>query len=516
VLSATLVLAALVAQSRWVSLGPDGRLRYTADERGNRIIDFSHAGYGGGGVRIPAVRVARTLTPITGDNTARIQAAIDEVARLVPARDGFRGAVALGAGVYETAGTIVIAASGVVVRGGGSGAGGTTLRMTGRPHRLFDIRGAGTWQAEGDGARIADAYVPSGARSLRLASAAGFRAGDAVLVRRPVTEAWIRFMGMHTLVRDGKPQTWIKAGTAIAADRTVESVAGDTITIDAPLTDSYDAQFLDPPGATVVKYAFPGRIARVGVESLRIAAPGEDVPINQGQYTWLRLSAVSDAWARDVAVEETQNGVVIAPTARRVTLERVRIRHSVPHTSPAAPADIAISGTQVLIDRSSVSGKGVWPIVTQNGVTGPNVVLNFTCDEAGVSPHQRWATGLLVDGGEFRGNTERRPGIAFSNRSYAGSGHGWTVGWAVAWNVTSDWLLVQQPPGVMNWCIGCTGRRSSILWNGQPAEDLAPAATYESPGAAVDPASLYLQQLRDRLGPRALEHIGYGRRGSAR
>ena len=48
-----------------------------------------------------------------------------------------------------------------------------------------------------------------------------------------------------------------------------------------------------------------------------------------------------------------------------------------------------------------MSGKGVWPVVTQAGVTGPNVVLHFKSDEAGVAPHQRWATGLLVDSSEF-------------------------------------------------------------------------------------------------------------------
>src|SRR5206468_712757 len=116
---------------------------------------------------------------------------------------------------------------------------------------------------------------------------------------------------------------------------------------------------------------------RVGIESLRVTAPADDVPIDCAQYTLLRLNAVSDAWVRDIAVQETQNGIAICPTARRITLERVRIRHSLPHTSAAAPADIAISGTQILIDRCSVSGKGVWPVVTQNGVTGPNVVLHF-------------------------------------------------------------------------------------------------------------------------------------------
>src|SRR5258708_5010948 len=142
----------------------------------------------------------------------------------------------------------------------------------------------------------------------------------------------------------------------------------------------------------------------------------------------------------------------------RVTLDSVRIVHSIPHSGAAAPADFAVSGTQVLLNRCSVDGEGTWPVVTQAMTTGPIVVLNFTGSaHAGVSPHQRWATGLLVDNLRLPNTVARTPGIAFSNRKTAGSGHGWDVGWAVGWNITSPFLLVQQPPGAMNWCIGCIG-----------------------------------------------------------
>ncbi|RPI13732.1 MAG: hypothetical protein EHM65_05035 [Acidobacteriales bacterium] len=505
--------ASLTAQavSKWVYFGKDHRLHYAADPRGNRIMDFSHAGYGGGGVRMPVVRAVRTLSPVSGDNTAQIQAAIDAVAGLPLGAEGFRGAVLLGPGVYEVAGTLSLAASGVVLRGSGSGDGGTVIRMTGKPHRFLDIRGSGTWQAQGNAASITDAYVPSGADSFMVSDASGFQVGDTVLIRRPVTPAWIHFMEMDKLVRDGKPQTWIKAGTSINMDRVIESITGSRITLDVPLSDSFDAQYLNPPGTTIVKYTFPGRISQVGFESMRVSAPADDVPISGSQYTLLGMSAVSDAWVRDILVDETQNGIGISQSARRVTLERVHIRHNISHTGAAAPADIAVSGTQILLDRCSVTGKGTWPIVTQNGVTGPNVVLNFRCDEAGVSPHQRWASGLLVDSSEFRNNTERRPGVAFSNRMYAGSGHGWTVGWAVGWNVKTDYMLIQQPPGTINWCIGCTGRHSTIAWNGQPVPaPQVPSEVFESPGTPVTPTSLYLQQLRERLGDTALRNIGYG------
>lgn len=219
------------------------------------------------------------------------------------------------------------------------------------------------------------------------------------------------------------------------------------------------------------------------------------------QYTFLLMDAVIDAWAGDIDVRETQNGIVIGAGAKRITLDSVRIVHTLPHSGAAAPADFSLSGTQIFLNRCAVFGEGTWPVVTQAMVTGPIVVLNFKSDHAGVSPHQRWATGLLVDGAKLENTTARKQGIAFSNRATAGSGHGWDVGWAVAWNVTSPYLLVQQPPGAMNWCIGCIGESVT-------AANL-PSGIFDSPGTPVTPSSLYLEQLRERLGDAALANIGY-------
>jgi hypothetical protein len=76
--------------------------------------------------------------------------------------------------------------------------------------------------------------------------------------------------------------------------------------------------------------------------------------------------------------------------------------------------------------------------------------------------------------------------------------------------VKTDVLVVQQPPGSKNWCIGCTGRHATILWHGNPITvPPIPSETFESPGVAVTPASLYLAQLRQRLGDAAVKNIGY-------
>ena len=105
------MLAAIALQaqaiSEWAFGGPDHRLHYRTDGRGNGIMDFSSAGYRGGGVRLPFVAAAKRLTPAPGDNTTRIQSVLDKST----------GAVVLAAGEYEIAGTLTSAHSGIVLRG---------------------------------------------------------------------------------------------------------------------------------------------------------------------------------------------------------------------------------------------------------------------------------------------------------------------------------------------------------------------------------------------------------------
>ena len=261
--TAVITVVAAPPQSTWVYRGDDQRLHYGTDARGNRIMDFSHAGFRGGGVALPAIPAARTVEPASGDSTARIQAAIDDVSRMPRQADGFRGAVMLARGTFQVDGQLKIAASGVVLSGAGSGENGTVIRVGGAPHRFIDISGSGSWAWQGEPIAMTDLFVPAGAGSVRVKSSAAFRVGDRVLVQRPVTNAWIHFMGMDTLVRDGKPQTWIKAGTSITTDRVIMSIAGDRIALDVPLSDTFDAAYLDPPGGSVVKYAFEGRLEQV-------------------------------------------------------------------------------------------------------------------------------------------------------------------------------------------------------------------------------------------------------------
>ena len=98
------------------------------------------------------------------------------------------------------------------------------------------------------------------------------------------------------------------------------------------------------------------------------------------------------------------------------------------------------------------------------------------------------------------------------NRGVAGSGHGWTMGWAVAWNCIAKTYVIQNPPGAANWAIGCIGTRyqTARLFDSSP---VLPDGNFDSHDKPVFPQSLYLAQLSERLGNKALQNIGYKENG---
>jgi hypothetical protein len=507
--TATTARAADGATSAWVYPGPGGRLVYKTTPAGDRIMDFSHAGYMGGGVAIPNVAVKQTVQPSgLADDTALIQTAIDAISAL-PEDKGFRGAVFLAPGTFNCASTITISASGVVLRGGGSGSKEgeiTTINMTGKPHLAIAVRapgGAPRGAAEPGAARtsIADAYVPSGATAFAVASAAGFAVGDTIEIRRPVTQAWVKFMRMDDLVRDGSPQTWIRTGNTTLTQRKITAISDRTITLDVPLADSFDARYLNPPGTTVAKIQPPARLAQVGIEYLHLKCPPQEINHTQAHFTALRMNG-QDCWARDVVIDETMNSVAVGGT--RITLERVAVNRKARHQGSSKPAEFAPNAGQVLMDRCTVTGDNIWFVATGAGQAGPIVALNCTFNGDGrAESHQRWSTGMLYDNCHAPSG-----GLEFRNRGEMGSGHGWSMGWGVMWNCQAKDYVVQNPPGAINWMIGCQGENTPKPRPFDKEPNL-PAGTQDSPGTPVAPQSLYLTQLAERLGPQAVKNIGY-------
>ncbi len=488
-------------KSAWVGEEAGGKLTYKALPAGDRIMDFSWAGYGGGGVALPVVPVKKTVRPSGGDDTAMLQAALEEVGSL-PAVNGLRGAVLMEAGRYQCSATLQMKTSGVVLRGSGSAAGGTVLELIDKPHAAIAISGSGGHQPVGEAVPVTDEYVPSGAVSFHVRDASSFKSGETILIQRPATAAWVKFMGMDGLRRNGKEEHWVSG--IIECERTVEAVAGNQITVSVPLADSLDARYLNPPGATVVKASGGAFTAQVGIENLRIVSPPQKVAIDAPHHSGVRVKAARDVWMKDLAIVDTVGSISFDGDSRCATVTGVSVEHNANTVGAAKPADFSADGGQILFDRCTGKGDNLFYFVTGARVTGPNVVLNCTFHGNGhVQPHQRWAAGLLVDGCKVP-----EGGIDFMNRGEMGSGHGWTMGWAVAWNCEAETFTIQQPPGATNWAIGCRGQRvlAAMPFGKEPK---LPEGIYDSHGTPVQPVSLYLAQLRARLGAQAVKNIGY-------
>ena len=484
----------------WITVSGNGRLRYQNTGNGDRIVDFSHAGYGGGGMKLPGVAAKMEVAPSGGDDSSAIQTAINAVAAL-PLTKGFRGAVLLKPGVFRCSKPLAISQDGIVLRGSGSGEDGTVIEMTGAPHTAVTMEGERLRFPKEDAASIfpiTDAYVPSGALNVSVKEAKGLAAGDVIRIRWPRTAMWIHFMGMDTLVRDGKPQTWMKNDSPILFERSIRSIEGNRLTLDVPLTDAIDAQFIAPSAAVVIKTTPPKRLAQCGIESLRIHSPPPSGKLTAKNNQSIALDNCEDCWIKDIAMHDTLGNVEVGSGARRITIENARAVHnSTVEKGAGYPADFSIKGSQVFLNRCTSKGDGSFYVATLNSEAVLNVALNCTFEGKGsIQPHMHWSTGLLIDSCHLSDGR-----IEFINRNTSGSGHGWAIGWAVAWNCAAKTLDVQQPPGAINWCIGCTGELKKTS---------APSGPWlSSHGTPVLPKSLYLAQLRERLGEEALKNIGY-------
>src|SRR5581483_2965732 len=177
-------------------------------------------------------------------------------------------------GTFHVSSQISISASGIVVRGAGSTNCMTIVMTNASPFTLFNAVGSGSPPKSGT-VNMTDGYIPSVTNGLNVSSASGFSVGDSVIISRTVTSNWINYMGMQPGGPGGLAtnQTWIPAGTVITTDRKISAISGNLITLDVPLADSFDTNYLGIPAGTMSKYTWSGRLSQVGLEHLRIQAP---------------------------------------------------------------------------------------------------------------------------------------------------------------------------------------------------------------------------------------------------
>lgn len=465
------------------------------DNAVNTIPDFSHAGYMGGGVALPTdIPIMATVFPIDGNDSQNIQNAINEVGDLAPDENGFRGVVLLKAGYYSLENILTIRDSGVILRGEGQGLDGTVLHSNLRlEHSVISILGDGDVNKDAESTQIiVDDYVAVGSYNIEIEDASDFDIGDAIVVTRTPNQFWIDELEMDTEpLCNGKVgcSGWTPSSYTIDHERVITAIDGNTITIDIPIVDVIEEVY---GGGTVSKIATNRRTSQCGIENMRILSFYTGNTDENHAWTAVRLRDAENCWVKQVTGQYMAYSTVNIDSGNFNTVQDCAYIDPKSQISGGRRYSFALQEGLGNLFQRCYAIQGRHDFVTGSRVTGPNVFLDGLAESANsdIGPHHRWATGSLFD--NILGGSSR-----VWNRGNSGSGHGWSGAQTMFWNMASygGEFRVDSPLGAINWGIGCTGTN-------QTGEGY-----WESWGTHVQPRSLYIQQLRERLGEAALENV---------
>ncbi len=507
------VTARQAPHSELVWPGADGRLQYKLDKRGNRLPDFSYAGYFADGRQPPNIATVMQLQPGRGDDTKRIQRSLDALAQRPPGPDGFRGALLLGPGEFRIEGQLRITASGIVLRGSGQDSAGTILRCAGKGQRsLIVVRPAAELpnypELSGTRVALAQDYVALGARSLRVEDAAGFKPGQLIVIHRPSTQKWISELGMDRIPPSltGRITQWTPGSRDIRYLRRIRAVIGNTLSFDVPLFHDLDSEWAD---CSVYRYDESLLIDRIGVENLRCVSDYTSDTDEDHGWTAVEFDYCRNIWLRDL-------------TARHFGFALVSFGHESSHgsvfnCSNLAPKSQVVGGRRYAYNCGGqnhlVSGcfaeEGRHDFAVATNRSAGTVFTN--CVSRGIhassEPHHRYSTGILYDN-VLHEKPDTELVLALWNRSNYGTGHGWSAAYSVLWNCRAPGggIACEKPPLAQNYAIGCESKWMSgnMRWGSDRGlkKRLKPNGAHWEHwnNGPVEPQSLYAAQLADRLG----------------
>jgi len=463
-----------------------GRLTYASDSGQNRIPDYSHAGYKAGEETIPSVPEVSRISATSGDQTARIQAALDAVGARTPDANGIRGALVLNAGTYQINGVLRVNKSGVVLRGVGDSSSGTVLRIVGdTPHqRSAIVLGSGNgWTEVSPRTDITTSFVQVGSRSFQVASTSGFGVGNEVVIRHPSSSAWINAMGGGGTNGEAN---WSPGSIEILYHRRIIALSGTTVTVDAPVFNHLNRS-LTQSYMTRISWSY---ITKAAVESLRIdivTGGGED---ENHAWNGILVQGAQDTWVRNITALHFGFAAVSVTRSSHTTVEDSEGLDPVGIRTGGRFYNFQVGhhGQHVLFSRCRATGAR-HGFISSGGPDASGIVF-YRCNsgpegdnEAG---HMKWTTGVLFD--NFTGTTS----LKLINRGNMGTSHGWGTGHSTAWQSASA-MFVQKPPTAQNYGISTTGSFPTSY--PQPG----PAGFTQMVSAPLNPSSLYEAQLCDRL-----------------
>lgn len=448
-------------------------------------MDYSTCGYHASEQNIPDVRNVVFVGNTSGDSSERLQKAIDYLASLNVGKDGFRGAVLLGKGIFNIDKPLRISASGIVIRGAGKGE--TTIVKRGVERgALIYIEGKKDF-VKGDTVKVAG-FTKAGSTQLKLEG--NIRAKDGrIMIVRPSTKEWIESLKMADF-GGALPYTgWKETDIDLTWVREIKAVNGNMITIDAPITTTLRPEY---GGGYVVSGYNRGEIRECGIENLTLASEHNTWNSMDEDHCWdgVWMDNVRDCWVRRVDFRNFAGSAVnLQKNTSRVTVEDCIASEPVSEKGGWRRNIFITRGQQTLIQRC-VSRHGIHDFAAGFCAAGPNAFVQCEGEESlGFSGSiGSWAPGLLFDIVNIDGNDLR-----FQNLEQFQFGTGWNTANSMMWQCTAATVWCYSPDSD-NRCSanGCWGT-------------LTGNAEWTESNNHVNPRSLFYAQLQKRTGGKCAE-----------
>lgn len=415
-------------------------------------FDFSYVGYQQSEKEIPDADVVVFVKWKEGDQSARIQKAIDFVsARKMDKKTGLRGAVLLDKGVFELSQPLRIQTSGVVLRG--TDRNQTVLYKKGVDRgAVVYLESEKQMQTLGDPMKLSASWK-LGERKVTLP--AGCKMGDEILIVRPSTKKWIQKMGCADFGagKDLGYWGWHPGEIDVRWTRSVVSDGKGGLQLDAPLSMSLGQ---DDAECFVQRIAGNDwRLKNVGVENLTIDSEYDTTNPKDENHAWegVYINKVKDGWVRMVNFRHLAGSAVVTQRdASRITVEDCISQAPVSEIGGYRRRTFLCMGEQCLFQRC-YSEQGMHDFAAGLCAAGPNAFVQ--CDgyeslgySGAVGP---WCTGLLFDNVNIDGND-----IKFCNLGLEGYGIGWNTANSLAYQCTAAGIFADSiPDGSNNHVFAC-------------------------------------------------------------
>lgn len=427
-------------------------------------MDYSYVGFMRSEQMIPDAPVVVYVGWQQGDQSARLQKAIDWIAARKPdKKTGLRGAVLIGDGKFELSEPLRISADGIVVRG--SGRDKTTLYKKGVE------RGAVIYLEGSEGLATGDTIAPAEAK-----------AGEDVVVWQQSTKEWIAQLGCSDFGggKDLGYWGWHPGEIDVLSTRTVKSVTNGQPVFDIPMTASSGDMRL-------IRINADKRMRLSGVENLAIDSETDPANEKDENHAWdgIYIANAKDCWVRMVDFQHLAGSAVVTQrSATQITVEDCRSKNPVSEIGGYRRRTFLCMGERCLFQRL-YSEHGIHDFIASLCAAGPNVFSQ--CDSyeslSFSGSFGPWATGLLFDCVNIDGND-----LKLCNIGLEGYGSGWTTTNSTAYQSTAAGIFADSlPDGSQNYVYGCWGQ-----FNGN--------GSFAQCNNHVKPWSLFASQLNKRLG----------------